>query len=85
MAISLTLTFCLQDFFDESHFFRAVPNFLVQFGITYSQDKAVRDLMEKEIPDDPQLDPPIKFEVGVMSYAGSGPNSRTSQMFINYK
>ncbi|KAL7566453.1 hypothetical protein ACA910_000931 [Epithemia clementina (nom. ined.)] len=71
-------------FFDDSHFFRAVPNFLVQFGITYSSDQSLRDLMHHTIEDDPQLDPRIKFDVGYMSFAGSGPNSRTSQMFIAY-
>ena len=58
-------------FFDHSHFFRAVPNFLVQFGISYSQDKALQEFANKPIPDDPQLDPPIKFKKGIMSFAGA--------------
>ena len=71
-------------FFDQSHFSRAVPNFLVQFGITYSQQDELRSFMLQSIPDDPQLDPPIPFELGTMSFAGSGPDSRTTQMFIAY-
>lgn len=35
--------------------------------------------------DDPQLDPPIPFDEGVISFAGSGPNSRSSQLFIAYR
>jgi cyclophilin family peptidyl-prolyl cis-trans isomerase len=37
-----------------------------------------------QIPDDPQHDPVIPFEEGTISYAGSGDNSRTSQLFISY-
>ncbi|GKY98975.1 hypothetical protein MPSEU_000853200 [Mayamaea pseudoterrestris] len=71
-------------FFDHSHFFRAVPNFLVQFGITYSNDEELVELGNAQtIPDDPQLDPPIAFDVGTISYAGSGPHSRTSQLFFS--
>ena len=58
-------------FFDHSHFFRAVPKFLVQFGISYSQDKALQQYARKPIPDDPQLVPPIKFRKGIMSFAGA--------------
>ena len=71
-------------FYDESHFFRAVPKFLVQFGISYSKDKELQALARKLIPDDPKHDPPIEFHPGIISYAGSGPNSRNSQMFISY-
>jgi cyclophilin family peptidyl-prolyl cis-trans isomerase len=72
-------------FYDGSHFFRVVPRFLVQFGISYSTDKELQALARKSIPDDPKKeDPPIKFERGTISYAGSGPNSRGSQLFISY-
>jgi cyclophilin family peptidyl-prolyl cis-trans isomerase len=72
-------------FYDGSHFFRVVPNFLVQFGISYSTDQELQALAHKSIPDDPKhVDPPIRFEPGIISYAGSGPNSRTSQLFISY-
>jgi Cyclophilin type peptidyl-prolyl cis-trans isomerase/CLD len=57
-------------FMDHSHFFRAVPKFLVQFGISYSTDKALQQFANKNIPDDPQLDPPIKFHKGTMAFAG---------------
>lgn len=71
-------------FYDHSHFFRAVPKFLVQFGISYSKDKELVSSAKKSIRDDPKHDPPIKFHPGIISYAGSGPNSRTHQMFISY-
>ena len=71
-------------FYDNSHFYRVVKNFLVQFGISYSKDKELQGMARKPIQDDPKHDPPIKFEPGIVSYAGSGPNSRTSQLFISY-
>lgn len=70
-------------FYDHSHLFRAVPNFLVQFGISYSDDKELKSFARKPIQDDPKFDPPIEFHPGMISYAGSGPNSRTSQLFIS--
>lgn len=67
-------------FFDHSHFFRVVKGFLVQFGITYNNDLK----NQPSIPDDPPKDPKIPFDVGVVSFAGSGPNSRTTQLFIAF-
>jgi len=71
-------------FYDHSHFFRTVHGFLVQFGISYTADEDLRHFASHPILDDPQLDPPIPFEEGTVSYAGSGPNSRDSQLFIAY-
>lgn len=71
-------------YYDNSHFFRAVPGFLVQFGISYSKDKQLISFGKEQIQDDPKHDPPIEFHPGIISYAGSGPNSRTSQLFISY-
>lgn len=71
-------------FFDHSHFFRVVPKFLVQFGISYSEDKSLQQFAHTPIPDDLPPSPKIPFKRGTMSFAGNGPNSRTSQMFISY-
>jgi cyclophilin family peptidyl-prolyl cis-trans isomerase len=57
---------------------------LVQFGISYTQDKELKAFADSRIQDDPKLDPPIPFDEGVISFAGSGPNSRTSHLFIAY-
>lgn len=56
----------------------------MQFGISYTQDKDLRQFARQTLKDDPQLDPPIEFAEGVVSYAGSGPNSRSSDLFIAY-
>ena len=69
-------------FFDGSHFYRVVPNFLVQFGISYSGDEELQRFARQRIPDDPSKD--VKFKKGTVAFAGSGDNSRTSQLFISY-
>ena len=72
-------------FYDHSHFFRVVPDFLVQFGISYTDNAELKHFANSLIPDDPQLEPPIRFEAGTVSYAGSGPNSRNSQLFFAFR
>jgi peptidyl-prolyl cis-trans isomerase A (cyclophilin A) len=79
------MTLFEQHFYDHSHFFRVVPHFLVQFGISYSANKDLIEMSHHSIPDDPKPDPPVPFEPGTISFAGSGENSRTSQLFIAYQ
>jgi len=68
--------------FDEARFFRVVPDFMVQWGIP--ADPAVaKTWSEKKIPDDP--DAGHSNEKGMVTFATSGPDSRTSQLFVNYK
>lgn len=70
-------------YFDGCALNRVVPRFLTQFGIgaEYGQRLWAREPAQ-EILDDPQLDPPIHFRPGTMSYAGSGKHSRSTEMFI---
>jgi peptidyl-prolyl cis-trans isomerase A (cyclophilin A) len=67
------------NFYDEISLYRSVPNFLTQFGANNVPSK---QKWNKQFPDDPSLD--IPFRKGYMSFAGSGPNSRNSQVFITY-
>ncbi|KAL3910738.1 MAG: hypothetical protein SGILL_007573 [Bacillariaceae sp.] len=68
-----------EEYFDGCALNRVVPKFLTQLGIgaDYHQRTKYR---QANIPDDaPQG---ISFEPGTMAYAGSGPNSRSSEFFI---
>jgi peptidyl-prolyl cis-trans isomerase A (cyclophilin A) len=68
-------------FFDEAVFFRAVKDFMVQFGLSpYPEASAV--WRPARIKDDETKE---KNQRGRMTFATSGPNSRTTQVFINYK
>ena len=65
--------------YDNCRFFRVVPRFVVQFGI--NGDPSVSRLWSQmRIADDLVLQSNRK---GTLSYAKSGPATRTTQVFIN--
>ncbi|MDQ6759475.1 MAG: peptidylprolyl isomerase [Acidobacteriota bacterium] len=67
-------------FFDDAHFFRVLPGFMAQFGI--SAKPAISKVWEPAtIKDDPVTQ---SNKRGYVSFATSGPNTRTTQMFINF-
>ena len=69
-------------YYDNSHFYR-VTDYLVQFGIGYTQSDELWQLAhDVKIPDDPMLDPPIPFREGTIAFASKGKNSRRSELFI---
>eukprot|EP00927_Polykrikos_kofoidii_P030561 TRINITY_DN2628_c1_g1_i1.p1 TRINITY_DN2628_c1_g1~~TRINITY_DN2628_c1_g1_i1.p1 ORF type:complete len:205 (+),score=30.52 TRINITY_DN2628_c1_g1_i1:76-690(+) len=68
------------DFFTDVRFFRVIEGFMAQFGI--SGDPSVSaQWRQKKLQDDPVIK---SNERGYVSFATSGPNSRTTQMFINF-
>ncbi len=69
-------------FYDECRFFRVVPNFMVQFGIN-GDPKVQSKWRDAKIKDEPVTQ---SNQRGFVTYAKSGaPNSRTTQLFINFK
>jgi peptidyl-prolyl cis-trans isomerase A (cyclophilin A) len=67
-------------YYDSSRFFRVVPNFMVQFGIN-GDPKIQAAWREATITDDPVTQ---SNKRGFITFATRGPNSRTTQVFINF-
>jgi peptidyl-prolyl cis-trans isomerase A (cyclophilin A) len=68
-------------FYDDTRFFRAIPDFMVQFGIPGDPEVSAK-WREASFPDDPVTQSNLR---GFMTFAQTGqPNSRTTQVFISY-
>jgi len=68
-------------YYDNVRFFRVISGFMVQFGIN-GDAKLNPGWRNAKIPDD-QVKQSNKR--GNITFATSGPNSRTTQVFINFK
>jgi len=67
-------------FFDEARFFRVLSGFMAQFGM--NGNPRVNAAWEPlQLEDDPVKQ---KNTRGMVSFAMGGPNTRTTQLFINY-
>jgi peptidyl-prolyl cis-trans isomerase A (cyclophilin A) len=71
---------CKHHYFDNSSFFRVHPGFMVQFGISSYPDVA-KAWNNANIKDDPHQQ---SNRTGTITFATAGPNTRTTQLFINY-
>lgn len=67
-------------YFNDLAFFRAVEGFMVQFGI-HGDPKISAAWREARIQDDPVRNSNLR---GHITFATAGPNTRTTQLFINF-
>ncbi|MGD0438878.1 MAG: peptidylprolyl isomerase [Bryobacteraceae bacterium] len=70
-----------QGFFTDLAFFRAIPNFMAQFGIS-GNPKIAAAWQHANIKDDPVKG---SNKRGTITFATAGPNTRSTQFFINFK
>jgi peptidyl-prolyl cis-trans isomerase A (cyclophilin A) len=67
-------------FYDGVAFFRVLPGFMAQFGMS-PYPEVSRAWEKANIKDDPVVQSNHR---GFITYAMAGPNTRTTQLFINY-
>ena len=67
-------------FYNNDRFFRVISGFMVQFGIN-GDPRVSAHWMDANIPDDPVK---MSNKRGTITFATAGPNTRTTQVFINF-
>jgi peptidyl-prolyl cis-trans isomerase A (cyclophilin A) len=67
-------------FYNDARFFRVIKDFMVQFGINGNR-KISQVWRDANILDDPVEESNLR---GYITFATAGPNTRTTQVFINF-
>lgn len=66
-------------YYDDTPVFRVVPGFVAQFGVNWREPHV--DWRNRNFDDDPPL---FALERGTLAFAKAGPNTNSTQVFINY-
>jgi cyclophilin family peptidyl-prolyl cis-trans isomerase len=67
-------------FYDDTPISRVVPGFVAQFGVNWREPH--KDWKDRTFNDDPSF---FALERGTLAFAKAGPNTNSTQVFINYK
>lgn len=67
-------------YYDDIPFYRVVPGFMAQFGF-HGNPKVSAAWQNRTMPDDPVK---TSNKRGTLTFATRGPNTRTTQLFINF-
>lgn len=67
-------------FYDDTPISRVVPGFVAQFGVNWREPH--RGWQNRNFDDDPTL---FALERGTVAFAKAGPNTNSTQVFINYR
>jgi peptidyl-prolyl cis-trans isomerase A (cyclophilin A) len=68
-------------YYDDVRFFRVLTGFMAQFGL-HGNPRVWAAWRDRAIPDDPVTQ---SNKPGTITFATRGPNTRTTQLFINYR
>jgi peptidyl-prolyl cis-trans isomerase A (cyclophilin A) len=71
-------------FFNGAPFFRVLPGFIVQFGLSGNTTMQREWDAKGFLRDENRIEHPDWNMRGTIAFANSGPNSRATQVFINY-
>lgn len=66
-------------FYDDTPISRVVPGFVAQFGVNWREPHNA--WQERNFDDDPSI---FALDRGTLAFAKAGPNSNSTQVFINY-
>lgn len=78
-AAARFITLVEAGFYDNTPVFRVVPGFVAQFGINWRGE--FPEWQDRNFNDDPVL---FSHEPGTLAFAKAGPNTNSTQVFINY-
>ncbi len=70
---------CEEGFYDDTPIFRVVDGFVAQFGINWRPEH--KKWQDNNFNDDPSL---FQLTPGTLAFAKAGPNTNSTQVFINY-
>ena len=71
-------------FFNGQYFFRVVPGFIVQFGLSGNITRQHEWDAKGSLRDETRIDTPDWNMRGTIAFVTSGANTRGTQVFINY-